>query len=67
VHLHVKINRKCKNIKEELLKTSAAIWFNKMCMIYRLASKCTHVKETTNNFLTAFNENAIINITALFL
>jgi len=67
VHLDVKINRQCKNTKEELLKTSAAMWFNKMCRINRLASKCTRVKETTNNFLTGFNESAIINITALFL
>ena len=66
MHLDVKIDRKCKNTKEELLKTTAAIRFNKMCRINRLASKCTHVKKTANNFPTAFNERTIINITDLF-
>jgi len=34
----------CKNIKEKIYRTSAAIWCNKMCKTYHLTPKFVHIK-----------------------
>lgn len=37
------------NIKQELLRTSVAVWYNKMCAAKRVASDCEHINMQDNN------------------
>jgi ribosomal protein L37AE/L43A len=39
-----KLCNSCKNTKLKLLKTKAAIWFNKMCKIKHLKPNCINIK-----------------------
>jgi hypothetical protein len=37
------------NIKKKLLKTNAAIWFNKLCRNYQVTPKYINIKVNGNN------------------
>lgn len=38
-----------KNAKQKLLKTSAGIWFRKICRVNQWTPKCTQIKLKHNN------------------
>jgi len=41
---HAKLYNIFKNTKYKLLRTNAAIWFNKMCKIKQVKPGCIHIK-----------------------